>query len=120
MPAPLITAVMQRSMQSYLEREVRLPSGAAEYSRALIDQGYETPELFHQISEEDLKTKFKWKEGHIKALNLFVKVAIGCSKKKVTKPKPPLLVSKRLRCPPLSVGHCVSSRFAPCPSLCWW
>ena len=53
MPAPLITAVMQRSMQSYLERDVGIPSGAAEFSRALVDQGYETPDLFHQISEEE-------------------------------------------------------------------
>ena len=70
--APLITAVMQRSMQSYLEREVRIPSGAAEYSRALIDQGYETPERFHQLSNAQLQKKFRWKEGHIAALNLFV------------------------------------------------
>ena len=105
MPAPLITAVMQRSMQSYLEREVRIPSGAPEYSRDLIDQGYETPELFHQISDEDLKKKFKWKDGHIKALNLYVKAHPEVKipkkgKKAAPKPKPKQSKKKKAAAPP--------------------
>jgi len=61
----LVAAVMSSTLAGYLEKTVKIEASCQDYARALVDRGYETPELFHTLSSRDLLTSFAWAPEHV-------------------------------------------------------
>ena len=54
----LVAAVMSSSLAGYLEKTIKIEASCQHYARALVDRGYETPEMFHTLSSKVLLDSF--------------------------------------------------------------
>ena len=64
----------ERFLLDFLTKAIGLrPSVAARYVPELVEQGYDTEEIFLTLSAAELKNDFDWKKGHIQSVEAFRK-----------------------------------------------
>jgi serine/threonine protein kinase len=57
------------AMAEFLRSTVRLrPGPASEYAAGLVAEGYDTPDLFADLTPQELKEDFGFRKGHVKAV----------------------------------------------------
>ncbi len=63
----------ERFMLDFLRSQVGLSDSTAQgYVAGLVDEGYDTEEVFLSLSPEELRDDFEWKKGHVKKFEIFL------------------------------------------------
>jgi hypothetical protein len=64
-------------LEMYLKETVGIPgNNTRTYAAGLVDEGYETPELFASLSLKELAEDFGFKKGHVRQVQLFRETAV--------------------------------------------
>lgn len=70
---------LESRMKEYLTRTIGIASApdVTRYTARLLDEGYDTPEIFSDLTLEELSVEFEFKQGHVKKVQAFRQASTG-------------------------------------------